>query len=84
MNSGQQMRIIGRIPGHAGIPPCRIGRMDLSDGLIVYVVICPELYERDGNPYCDSSGRSWADNHIRFARLGLVAAEIAAGHASIS
>jgi starch synthase len=48
------------------------------------VVICPELYERDGNPYCDSSGRSWADNHIRFARLGLVAAEIAAGHASIS
>ena len=84
INSGQQIRIIGRIPGHAGIPPCRIGRMDLHDGLIVYIVICPELYERDGNPYCDSSGRSWPDNHIRFARLGLVAAEIAAGHASIS
>ncbi len=84
MESGHPIRIIGRIHGHAAIPACRIGRMDLDDGLIVYVVICPELYERDGNPYGNRQGRIWADNHIRFARLSLVAAEIAAGTAAIS
>jgi len=41
------------------------------------------LYERDGSPYVDTQGRDWADNHIRFARLGLAAAEIAAGDAGI-
>lgn len=39
----------------------------------------PGLYEREGTPYADSTGRDWSDNHIRFARLGLAAAEFAAG-----
>ena len=83
MESGQNIRIVGEVPGHAALPPCKIGRMDLADGLIVYVLINPELYERDGNPYSDGSGHDWADNHIRFARLGLAAAEIASGTACI-
>ena len=83
MESGQQIRIVGEVPGLAALPPCRIGRMDLADGLIVYVLISPELYERDGTPYGDANGRDWADNHIRFARLGLAAAEIASGTACI-
>jgi starch synthase len=57
--------------------------MDLADGLIVYVLLNPALYERDGSPYVDDQGRDWADNHIRFARLGLAAAEIATGDAGI-
>ncbi|HDZ56086.1 MAG TPA: glycogen synthase GlgA [Pseudomonas xinjiangensis] len=84
MDSGNPIRIVGKVPGHAALPECRIGRMDLPDGLIIYVVICPELYEREGSPYGDAQGRDWPDNHIRFARLGLAAAEIAAGHAGIS
>lgn len=84
MDSGIPIRIVGKVDGHAAIPPCRIGRMDLDDGVIIYVVISPELYERDGSPYGDNEGRDWPDNHIRFARLGLAAAEIAAGNASIS
>ncbi|SDS81580.1 starch synthase [Halopseudomonas xinjiangensis] len=84
MDSGIPIRIVGKVDGHAALPPCRIGRMDLDDGVIVYIVICPELYERDGTPYSDSQGNDWPDNHIRFARLGLTAAEIAAGNASIS
>lgn len=83
MESGQQIRIVGEITGMAALPPCKIGRMDLTDGLIVYVVINPELYERDGTPYGDSQGRDWPDNHIRFACLGLAAAEIASGTACI-
>lgn len=83
MESGQAIRIVGEVAGHAALPPCKIGRMDLADGLIVYVLINRELYERDGNPYCDGLGRDWPDNHIRFARLGLAAAEIASGTACI-
>ena len=83
VDSGRPIRIVGHLPGLAALPPCRIGRMDLADGLIVYVLLNPVLYERDGSPYVDPQGDDWADNHIRFARLGLAAAEIAAGSAGI-
>jgi starch synthase len=42
-------------------------------------VLCPQLYDRPGNPYGDENGRDWPDNDIRFARLASVAAELAAG-----
>ncbi|WP_253272889.1 glycogen synthase GlgA [Halomonas sp. PR-M31] len=48
------------------------------------MLLCPELYEREGNPYCDDSGIGWEDNDIRFARLSLAAAEIAAGNAGLN
>lgn len=83
LSSGNHIRIVGEVPGQAAIPAARIGRIDLNDGLIVYVVICAELYERPGNPYVDPQGNEWADSHIRFARLSLAAADIAAGNASI-
>ncbi|WP_438279750.1 glycogen synthase GlgA [Pseudomonas alabamensis] len=79
MNSNNPIHIVGQLGGHAALPPCKIGRMDLPDGLVIYVLICPELYEREGTPYGDNEGRDWADNHIRFARLSLAAAEMAAG-----
>ena len=84
INSGHPIRMVGTLGSHAAIPGCRIGRMDMPDGLIIYVLICPELYERDGTPYGDDGGHDWPDNPVRFARLGLAAAEIAAGTACIS
>ncbi len=71
---------IARLPASFGIPSCGIGRARTTDGLTVYVLLCPELYDRDGSPYVDSFGMDWADNDIRFARLGLAAAEIACGN----
>ena len=39
-------------PAPAQIPPCSIGRLQTSrDGLVVYLVLCAELYDRDGSPY---------------------------------
>lgn len=55
----------------------------MPDGLIIYVVICPELYERDGLPYGDEHGQDWPDNPQRFARLCMAAADIAADTACI-
>ena len=54
------------------------GRMPGSE-LPVLLIDAPFLYDRPGNPYVDSHGRGWSDNHRRFALLGWVAAQIAAG-----
>lgn len=78
------MPIVGHLPKARDIPRCDIGKAVTPDGLIVYVLICPELFERSGTPYGDTSGTDWGDNDIRFARLGLAAADIASGRARLA
>ena len=70
---------VASLPGAGEIPPCAIGRVARPDGLVVYIVICPQLYDRPGTPYMDLRGEPWPDNDIRFARLSLAAADIACG-----
>lgn len=79
IRSGLPIRVVGKLPGLGAIPPCLIGEITLPDQLIVHVVLCQQLYDREGNPYGDNEGNDWPDNHIRFARLALAAARIAAG-----
>ena len=69
--------IVAHLPGAGAIPPCSIGALTLPDGLVVYLVLCSELYDRDGSPYGDAAGNEFADNAIRFGRLSLAAAELA-------
>lgn len=45
----------------------------------VYLLDAPGLFERPGNPYADEAGVAYADNHRRFALLGLAAARLAEG-----
>jgi starch synthase len=79
MQSGHPIQVVGSLPAYAGVPACHLGMMRLQNNLPVYVVLCPELYERDGNPYGDTNGNDWPDNPLRFARLSLAAADIARG-----
>ncbi len=72
------MDIVAHLPGLGAVPPCSIGATRLPDGLIVYVVLCEELFKRDGTPYADAGGAEFADNDLRFARLSLAAAQWAA------
>ena len=44
-----------------------------------YVIEHSALYDRPGNPYHDAQHHAYADNHRRFALLGLVAARLAEG-----
>jgi len=74
-----QLEIIGRCGPMAEMPGAALGRAATRDGLPVYVLICPELYDRPGNPYGDETGRDWPDNDIRFGRLAAAAAELAMG-----
>src|SRR6201995_619897 len=73
------IEIVGECAAKAQMPACRLGRASTRDGLPVYVLLCPQLYDRPGNPYGDEQGRDWPDNDIRFARLASAAAELAAG-----
>lgn len=62
----------------AGLPSARLGLSATPDGLPVYIVECPQLYERSGGIY-GTGGHDWPDNDIRFARFCAVAAALAAG-----
>src|ERR1700758_2550320 len=73
------IQIVGECPAKAEMPSARLGRASTRDGLPVYVLLCPQLYDRPGNPYGDEEGRDWSDNDIRFARFASAAAELAMG-----
>jgi starch synthase len=79
LEQATDLTVLVDLPGLHQVPACQIGRMTGPEGLVLYVVICPELYDRGGSPYCDENGVEFADNDLRFARLGLAAADIAAG-----
>jgi len=73
------IQIVGECAAKAVMPAARLGRASTRDGLPVYVLLCPQLYDRPGNPYGDEHGRDWPDNDIRFGRLAAAAAELAMG-----
>lgn len=77
------MQRIGRIRAHAGLPACELARAQREDGLTIYVLLNPALFEREGSPYVDADGIDWADNAVRFATLSHAAAAIAAGEAGL-
>lgn len=77
------MRAVGEAQVVASYPdlmggPARVLATE-SQGLALFVIDAPHLYERTGNPYMDSSGDDWEDNVLRFAALGRVAADIGQG-----
>ena len=78
---GDRISVIGELPQLSDVPACKLGRLQTADGLVVYVLLSSDLYEREGSPYADANGVDWPDNDVRFARLGLAAAEFARGTA---
>lgn len=54
-----------------------------DSGLRVWLVDCPALFARDGNPYVGADGHDWPDNHLRFALLARAAALVCVGGAMI-
>jgi starch synthase len=47
---------VGECSKLAELPACSIGLTKASDGLPVYIVLCPQLYDRPGSPYGDEAG----------------------------
>ncbi len=48
-------------------------------GYPLIVLDAPDLFQRDGGPYSDLSGKDWPDNALRFAAFARAAADLAAG-----
>src|SRR5437868_14123389 len=42
------IEIVGECASKAQMPACRLGRASTRDGLPVYVLLCPQLYDRPG------------------------------------
>jgi len=76
--------VVAHLPGRAGTEPCCICQAFTDDGLPLLLVLEPSLYQRTGSPYAAPDGEDWPDNDVRFARLSLAAAEIAAGAAGMN
>ncbi len=84
LKHADRIHVVRQMQGTAELPPWSLGRMVTADGLVVYIVLCDELYRRDGTPYGGLDGVDFHDNDVRFARLSLSAAEIASGEADQS
>ena len=60
-----------------GVGEARILEGRLPDSaVIVWLLDCPALYDRDGSLYLDGQGRDWADNDLRFGLLSWAAARL--------
>ena len=70
---------LGRLQGRGDIPGCRIGMARLASGVTLYLVGALSLFDRPGTPYGGPDGRAWPDDHLRWGRLSLAAAQIARG-----
>lgn len=72
-----ETKLIADVPDLLGKP----ARLLLAThaGLELYILDCPELYDRDGGPYVDLEGKDYIDNWQRFAALASASASIANG-----
>jgi starch synthase len=59
--------------------PIRVLFGHTASGIAVYVIDAPHCFDRPGSPYLDVGQQPYSDNHLRFALLGWVAAQLASG-----
>jgi starch synthase len=71
---GKEVARFDDLPGGFG----RIVQVD-AQGVPLFLLDAPQLFDRPGGLYIDEAGRDWSDNHIRFAALSMAAARIAMG-----
>lgn len=76
----EQVRILGWIDvrGAEGIVSARILETRHPDyAFPLWIVDCPPLFDRPGNPYVNANGQDWLDNAERFTVFSRVAALLA-------
>jgi len=71
-----QLRPLAAVDWGAQRLQARLMLGDLN-GLPVYAISCPSLFERNGSPYQSGYNQDWQDNPQRFALLSRVAALLA-------
>lgn len=56
------------------LPAASLCEATTPAGTTLWLLDCPALYDRPGNPYLGGDGRDWHDNAVRFGLLSRVAA----------
>ena len=75
-----QARVVADFPAPGGaLPPARL--LEAPGAPPLWLLDCPPLFERAGNPYQTPQREDWPDNDLRFGLLSRVAA-LLAGDAS--
>lgn len=69
-----QFEVAATFSGLAGFPASRLLSSSALGDVPLWVLDCPDLYQRDGGAYQNPAGRDWADNALRFGLLSKVAA----------
>ncbi|MGO8755770.1 MAG: glycogen synthase GlgA [Gallionellaceae bacterium] len=65
---------VAEFPALNSIPAAHLLAGHLRGGVQVWIIDCPELYQRGGGPYQDGHGHDWPDNAYRFGLLSRIAA----------
>ena len=68
----------------ASLPPARLLRGKLPNGVPIYVLDCAEMYLRGGGAYQDEHGYDWADNAQRFGLFSKIAALLGSADTPLS
>ncbi|WP_075182541.1 glycogen synthase GlgA [Pantoea sp. 1.19] len=71
-----ETQLVAEVHTFAGFMQLRYGQFN---GVGVYLIDAPHLYDRQGSPYHDESQFAYTDNFLRFALLGWVGCELACG-----
>jgi len=71
---GKEVARFDDLPGGTG----RIVQVD-AQGVPLFLLDAPQLFDRPGRIYLDEQGKDWSDNHIRYGALAMAAARIAMG-----
>lgn len=69
-----QLKRAARFTGLPGFPDANLLSGALPDGVPIWVIECPQLFQRGGGPYQDAHGVDWIDNAQRFGLLSKIAA----------
>jgi hypothetical protein len=76
----QRLRLVATLGPFFGAALMTLRRGHLpGNGGMADVIDAPFLCRRTGDPYVGPDGHDWPDNHRRFALLGWIAADLAAG-----
>jgi starch synthase len=67
-------QVLARFDDLPGFPAARLLSGTLANDVPLFVLDCPNLYQREGGPYQNTQGYDWADNALRFGMLSKVAA----------
>ena len=78
-NGLKQLQPVAEFAPRFGKDGSRLWRGLMDNGIVCYLIDSPQHYQRAGNPYADERGQPYADNHVRFALLAVMALHLANG-----